>query len=48
MLMETPAEVSSDQRTISQNIGTLISEGYKRDQAAAIAYDKANRSKKRK
>ena len=43
-----PLKRGSDQRTISQNIGTLISEGYKRDQAAAIAYDKANRSKKRK
>ena len=43
-----PLKRGSDQKTISQNIGPLISEGYKRDQAAAIAYDKANRSKKRK
>jgi hypothetical protein len=34
--------------TISQNIGKLIGEGYKRDQAAAIAHDYARRSNKGK
>ena len=43
-----PLEKGSDQATISRNIGKLITEGYKRDQAAAIAYDNARKSKKRK
>ena len=37
-----------DQATISTNIGRLISEGYQRDQAAAIAHDVARRSNKGK
>jgi hypothetical protein len=31
---------------IAKNIGTLISEGYAKDQAAAIAYKKAGKSRK--
>jgi hypothetical protein len=36
------------QNAISRNIGTLIGEGYPRDQAAAIAYDYSKRSNKGK
>ncbi len=43
-----PLARGSDRATISRNIGKLISEGYKRDQAAAIAYDNARKSNKRK
>jgi hypothetical protein len=40
-----PLKKGSSQNVIGHNIGKLITEGYPRDQAAAIAYDKANRSK---
>jgi|TARA_R100000742_G_C4278852_1_gene102261 hypothetical protein len=43
-----PLKSGSSQQVISHNIGVLINEGKPRDQAAAIAYDKANRSKKGK
>jgi len=43
-----PLRSGSSQEVISHNIGVLITEGYKRDQAVAIAHDKADRSKKRK
>ena len=43
-----PLKSGSSDAVISQNIGNLIAEGYGRDQAAAIAYDKAERSKKGK
>ena len=35
-------------KTISKNIGKLRSEGFKRDQAVAIAMDKAGKGKLRK
>ena len=37
-----PLKKGSSQNVIGHNIGKLISEGYPRKQAAAIAYDKAN------
>jgi len=37
----------SSKKTISKNIGTLIGEGYKKEQAVAIAYSKAGKSKKK-
>ena len=43
-----PLRRGSDQATIAKNIGKLITEGYPRDQAAAIAYDNARKSNKRK
>jgi len=42
-----PLKSGSSREVISHNIGKLINEGYKRDQATAIAYDKAGKSKKR-
>jgi len=43
-----PLKRGKDQATIGRNIGKLISEGYPRDQAAAIAHDHARRSNKGK
>ena len=43
-----PLKKGRSRDVISKNIGTLISEGYKRDQAAAIAHDYSRRSNKRK
>ena len=43
-----PVQAGNSDAVISHNIGKLIAEGYKKDKAAAIAYDKANRSKKGK
>jgi hypothetical protein len=43
-----PMKRGRDKGTISTNIGRLISEGYQRDQAAAIAHDVARRSNKGK
>jgi hypothetical protein len=43
-----PLKKGRDQKTISSNIGTLIAEGYPRDQAAAIAHDLARKSNKGK
>ena len=43
-----PLKRGKSQHAIAKNIGTLISEGYPRDQAAAIAYDYAKRSNKGK
>ena len=40
-----PLKKGSSQNVIGHNIGKLISEGYPRAQAAAIAYDKANRKR---
>ena len=43
-----PLKRGKSQNAISRNIGTLIGEGYPRDQAAAIAYDYSKRSNKGK
>jgi len=40
-----PLQEGSSQETISENIRRLINEGYERDQAAAIAYSKAGKSR---
>jgi len=42
-----PLKRGGDAATISKNIGKLVSEGYGRDQAAAIAYDYARRSRRK-
>jgi hypothetical protein len=42
-----PLKRGGDSATISKNIGKLISEGYSRDQAAAIAYDFARSSRRK-
>jgi hypothetical protein len=42
-----PLKEGSDRETIQYNIKKLIEEGYPRDQAIAIAYSKAGRSKKK-
>jgi hypothetical protein len=38
---------SSSKKTISDNIAELIRAGHPKDQAVAIAYDKAGKSKKK-
>jgi len=43
-----PLKKGSSRDVIGHNIGKLITEGYPRDQAAAIAYDKANKSRGKK
>lgn len=43
-----PLKKGSSKETIGTNIGKLIAEGYPRDQAAAISYNKAGKSKKKK
>lgn len=40
-----PLQEGSSQETISKNIATLVREGYEQDQAAAIAYSKAGKSR---
>ena len=42
-----PLKRGSSQKVISQNIAELIKSGRKKDQAVAISYDKARKSKKR-
>lgn len=42
-----PLKKGSSSKTISRNVGTLRREGYKVKQAAAIAYRKAGRSKRK-
>lgn len=41
-----PLEKGSSQKTISENIAQLISEGYSQEQASAIAYERAGKSTK--
>lgn len=43
-----PLYKGRSKKIISKNIGTLISEGYPKDQAAAIAYSKVGKSRKKK
>jgi len=43
-----PLKRGKSQTAIARNIGTLVSEGYPRDQAIAIAHDHARRSNKGK
>jgi|TARA_R110000824_G_scaffold342067_1_gene528530 hypothetical protein len=40
-----PLRRGASSATVAHNIGKLISEGYPRDQAAAIAYAKVGRRK---
>jgi len=47
-VLDHASQKGRDQKTISKNIGTLIAEGYPRDQAAAIAHDHARWSNKGK
>jgi hypothetical protein len=43
-----PLKKGKSQQTISQNIRQLIKEGYSRQQAAAIAFSQAGKTRKRK
>jgi hypothetical protein len=43
-----PLKSGKSKKTISENIATEIRAGRPKDQAAAIAYSKAKKSKKRK
>lgn len=43
-----PLKKGKFKKVISENIGELIGSGYPKDQAAAIAYQKAGKSKKKK
>ena len=40
-----PLEKGKSKKAVSRNVGTLISEGYPRKQAAAISLKKAGKSK---
>ena len=46
--LRVPLKRGSSKKTISENIAELIRAGHDRAQAAAIAYDKAGKAKKRK
>lgn len=43
-----PLKKGKSKKTISANIGKLIHEGYKKDQAVAIAYKQAGKSRAKK
>lgn len=43
-----PLKKGRSSKTISKNIRQLVREGYSREQAAAIAYHKARKTKKSK
>lgn len=43
-----PLKKGKDKKTVSDNIKKLRSEGFKQDQAIAIAMDKAGKKKKKK
>lgn len=42
-----PLKAAKSNKAIAHNISKLRHEGYKKEQAAAIAYDKAGRGKKK-
>jgi len=42
-----PLKTGCSKKTIAENIAKLISEGYTRDQAVAIAYSKCKTKKKK-
>lgn len=43
-----PLKRGSSSKVISENIARLIREGYSKEQAAAIAFSKAGKSRKKK
>lgn len=43
-----PLKTGSGKKTIAENIRELINSGYKTEQASAIAYSKAGKSKGKK
>lgn len=43
----SPLKKGKSKKVISENIAELVKSGRPKDQAAAIAYDKANKSKKK-
>ena len=43
-----PLKKGKSKKIISENVAELVNAGYPQDQAAAIAYDKAGKSKKKK
>ena len=47
-VLTVPLRRGASSAVVSHNIGKLISEGYSKDQATAIAYDKAGLGKKGK